>query len=107
MFSSLREKHVSQDTCAEGVAQATDVLALVIRFCVQLLLKRGDTTPSSVKKTKDTRTHSDRTSAQNTNTHAAHVADKRAQSQNNAKGSQHASDTSHFFKFVNLKGPQK
>ena len=28
-------------------AQSTDVLALVMRFCVQLLLNRGATTPSS------------------------------------------------------------
>ena len=38
----------SPDTCAAGVAsQRTDVPALVMRFGVQLLLKRGATTPSS------------------------------------------------------------
>ena len=37
----------SPDTRAVGVAtQRTDVAALVVRFCVQLLLKRGATTLS-------------------------------------------------------------
>ena len=47
-FSIQRERNVSPDTFAEGVAtQMTDVPAPVLRFCVQLLLTRGVTTPSS------------------------------------------------------------
>ena len=42
-----REKNFLPDTCASGLAQRTDVPALVLRFCVQLLLKRGATTLSS------------------------------------------------------------
>ena len=36
---------MSPDTCAAGVV--TEGLALVIRFCVQLLLNRGAKWPSS------------------------------------------------------------
>ena len=43
----------SPDTCVAGVAtQSTDVLALVMRLCVQLPLKRGATTPSSLNAVK-------------------------------------------------------
>ena len=37
---------VSPDTCVVGVAPRADELALVICVCVQLLLKRGATTPT-------------------------------------------------------------
>ena len=55
MFSFLREKHVSPDTCAVDVAtHMTDVLALVMRFCVcSFCLKRGATTPSSPHRVKN------------------------------------------------------
>ena len=51
MFSFVvEEKNVSLDTCAARVAtQSTDVPALVMRFCVLLLLNRGATWPSSKK----------------------------------------------------------
>ena len=38
--------NVSRDTSAAGVATHTDDLGLVMRFCLQLLLKRGATAPS-------------------------------------------------------------
>ena len=47
-----RAKNVSLDTCVAGVAQSTDVLALVILFSVQLVLKRGATTLSSLNTLK-------------------------------------------------------
>ena len=41
-FLVCRENNVSPDTCAAGVAtQPFEVLALVMRVCVQLLLNRG------------------------------------------------------------------
>ena len=40
VFFLWRERNVSPDTCAAGVAtHSADELALVTRFCVQLLLK--------------------------------------------------------------------
>ena len=43
----LREKNVSPDICEADVAPRADEVALVMRFCVQLLLERGAATPSS------------------------------------------------------------
>ena len=60
MFSFYREKHVSLDTCAAGVAtQMKDVPALVMRFSVRMLMKRGATTPSSLntKKSRSSANH--------------------------------------------------
>ena len=39
-----RRGFFSPDTCAAGVAPRGDELALVMRFCVRLLLKRRATT---------------------------------------------------------------
>ena len=48
-FHRYRENNVSSNTCAAGDAtQNTDVPALVMRFSVQLPLKRGATTPPSL-----------------------------------------------------------
>ena len=46
-FSKKREKNVSPDTCAAGVAtQGTDD-PTVMRFCVQLLHERGASEPTN------------------------------------------------------------
>ena len=56
----LKKRNVYPDTCVVGFAtQLTDVPALVMCFCVQLLLELGATTPSSpntVKITKNEKT---------------------------------------------------
>ena len=53
MHVSFVEGEMS-DTCAAGVAtQSVDDLALVMRFCVQLLFRRGSTTPSFCKPMKN------------------------------------------------------
>ena len=58
MSSFLREKKFSADTCAANVAtQMTIIHALVMCFCVPLLLKRGATTPSSLNTVKITNEH--------------------------------------------------
>ena len=44
----LRRMLLFPDICAADVTKRTDVLALVMRFCVQLLVKRGATTLSSL-----------------------------------------------------------
>ena len=52
-FFLWREKNVSPDSCAAGVVtQRTDVLALVMPYCVQLVLERGATSLSSLNAPK-------------------------------------------------------
>ena len=46
-FFVYKESNVSPSTCAAGVGPRADERALVTRLCVQLLLEREATTPSS------------------------------------------------------------
>ena len=55
----------SPDSSCRCCTQCTDVPALVMRFCVQLLLERGATTPSSLNTVK-TKVHEGQDSLERT-----------------------------------------